>query len=303
MAIYIDNQKRIKDIFINVNGQKKRIESVFTNKNGVPAKVFSRNKNNINVTWTDGSYEEIAALLDMHYAGEIDISNYWHIGDKRVVHLSSMPSWNDTYGEAQPSQDVTLVIIGFNFDTLQTPINGISKSAITVHLRYTLSTYGVIDADYIEKEKNFNSVTLEWVACDRRKWCNNTFKNSLPSELSSLIKVVKKSNYYVKFSGSPSREIFYRIDDNFKAPNYVYDSCFLLSKNEVGLIGSSDPTDPTYPYFNDSQNRSKDYRWWIRQPSFGGEENTFLSWADIYTTNNGAQFIKNEGGIAPAFCL
>lgn len=50
MAIYIDNQHRIKDIFINVNGQKKRIESMWGDKNGVPTKVFSRNKKNINVT-------------------------------------------------------------------------------------------------------------------------------------------------------------------------------------------------------------------------------------------------------------
>lgn len=304
MAIYIDSKNRIKDIFINVNGQKKKVTSAWVNRSGVSTKVFSNNKPNLDVTWANGTFEEISKVLDMHYAGEIDISEHWNVGDERVVHLSSMSSWNATYGETQPEKDVTIVIIGFNFDTLRTPINGISKSAITVQVKECLPNKGVIDADYIEKEKRFDSVTLEWVACDRRAWCNSTFKNSLPNELHDLIKVVKKTNYYVKFSGSSIRGEFTKNDDNFKTPNTVYDSCFLLSTNEAGMYDTLGVIDPAYPYFNSNEKRSKTYRWWIRNPSYSTEICTYLSWGDIVERgNDGAQFIRNKGGIAPAFCL
>lgn len=303
MAIYIDGKSRIKDIFVNVNGEKKKITSTWGNKNGVPAKVFSnKGKPSLGITWTDSTYEEIARVLESHYNGEIDISEHWHVGDEKVVHLSAMSSWDSTYGEAQPEQDVTLVIIGFNLDTLRTPINGISKSAITVQVKRCLQNQGVIDADYIKYNNNFTSCTLEWVACDRRKWCNNTFKNSLPSQLSELIKVVKKTNYKVSFSGSPSREEFTKEDDNFKTPNSAYDSCFLLTSDEVGLPDVSGAIDPAYPYFNDNT-REKGRRWWLRKPSWGNDVASYLSWQDISGYRNGAQFIYNQAGIAPAFCL
>ena len=43
MAIYIDENKKVKNIFVNVNGSKKSISSAWVNKDGVPTKVFSIN--------------------------------------------------------------------------------------------------------------------------------------------------------------------------------------------------------------------------------------------------------------------
>lgn len=304
MAIYIDEKNRIKDIFINVDGEKKKVTSVWCDKNSVPTKVFSHNTSSLDVSWANGTIEEISKILDMHYAGEIDISEHWRVGDERVVHLSAMSSWDSTYGEAQPEQDVTLVIIGLNFDTLRNQINECSKAAITVQVKNCLQNQGVIDANYIEYGERYKSCTLEWVACDRRTWCNNTFKNSLPNEISNLIKIVKKSNYYIEFSGSPINERFTKVNDNLKTPNNIYDSCFLLSTSETGLHPVSMASEPAYPYFDNKINRAKNVRWWTRDPSYTTEICTYLSWSDITAIGNeGGQFIKNQGGIAPAFCL
>lgn len=43
MAIYIERNKKIKNIFVNVNGEKKSISSVWVNRDGVPTKVFQLN--------------------------------------------------------------------------------------------------------------------------------------------------------------------------------------------------------------------------------------------------------------------
>lgn len=296
MAIHVNNGKKVTDMFVNVGGEKKKITSVWVNKNNAPTKVFSGM-----TTWADATDAEIANLLEAHYNGQINLANLWQVGDERVVHLSAMASWNTTYGEAQPAQDVTLVILGFNIDTLQTPINGVTKAAVTVQLKKCLSNTGVIDADYAAYNESYHSCTLEWVACDRRRWCNNTFKGSLPSGLQGLIKTVKKTSYSVYFSGSPSRGEFSKGDDNFSKPSTCYDSCFLLSSSETGIT-SSKFNDPSYPYFIDNS-RSKNTRWWVRNPGYSTIICTSLSWNDITSGRLGGQFIYNKGGIAPAFCL
>ena len=162
-----------------------------------------------------------------------------------------------------------------------------------------MQNQGIIDANYVKYGENYNSCKLEWSTCNRRTWCNNTFKNSLPNDISNLIKIVKKSNYYIEFSGNPTNGEFTKGNDNLNTPNSVYDSCFLLSTDEVGIHPFSGEIEPEYPYFDSKQKRMKGYRWWVRKPSWSTEISTFISWADIYSGNKGAQFIKNEGGIAP----
>lgn len=128
--------------------------------------------------------------------------------------------------------------------------------------------------------------------------------NAQTSKGSNLIKIVKKSNYYIEFSGSPINERFTKVNDNLKTPNNIYDSCFLLSTSETGLHPVSMASEPAYPYFDNKINRAKNVRWWTRDPSYTTEICTYLSWSDITAIGNeGGQFIKNQGGIAPAFCL
>ncbi|MCM1232992.1 MAG: BspA family leucine-rich repeat surface protein [Ruminococcus flavefaciens] len=43
MSIFLGQNKIIKNIFVNVNGEKKSISSVWVNKNSIPTKVFSLN--------------------------------------------------------------------------------------------------------------------------------------------------------------------------------------------------------------------------------------------------------------------
>lgn len=304
MSLYIKNRNEVSSLYINVEGAKKSVKSVWVNKDGSPTKVFQLNKGPKIVSWADATKDELISLLYQHYNGEINLADHWHVGDERIVHLSEMANWNTTYGESQPSQDAILIIIGFNVDILRDPINGINKAAMTVQLKNCLTNTGVIDADYITYESKYKSCTLEWVACDRRTWCNNTFKNSLPSELQNVIKIVKKSNYSVYFSGNPNSGEFTKGDDNFKSPDSVYDSCFLLSSSEVGLVSDSYFNDPSYPYFTDRYSRMKNGgRWWIRDPGYSTQISTYLSWNDITTGVKGGQFISNKGGIAPAFCL
>ena len=130
-----------------------------------------------------GTIQQISDMLDTHYKGKINISDYWAVGDSRTESISEIPS--GTTGESQPAQDIELVIIGMNHDDLTTPVNGISKGAVTVQTLNCLNNKGYINSNYS------GAGYALWSTSKRRTWCNNEFISAL-STLKGLIKPVVK---------------------------------------------------------------------------------------------------------------
>ena len=234
------------------------------------------------VTFSDGTDEEILAMVQAHYDDKIKLSDYWAIGDTRTVTLSAMSA---TYvGESHSSQDVQLTIIDFDHDDLVTPINGKTKAAISVQLKNCLNTKGYMNSS--------NTNSGGWEESARRKWCNDIFYNAIPSILRNGIKQVIKKNYKVYNSNNITT---------------TSDYCFLLSETEI--FGekkySIDSTEGTqYEYYKTSSNRIKqvsgsNYYWWER--SQRGNSSSFCN-----VNNNGSADWRNAGsiiGLAPCLCI
>lgn len=304
MSIYIRNKKNIKNIFANVNGEKKSITSAWVNKNGVPTKVFQK-KDMMDdiVSWSDATDEQLFNLLNSHYKGEINLADYWHVGDERVVHLSAMPADSNLNNEFHEAQDIILVIIDFNKDILSSPINDINKAAITVHLKTCLNTTGIIDLSYANAYSSNQSFGASWDNCARREWCNNTFKNSLPNSLKQMIKSVKKNSGYIYYTYDNDH---YTVNKNNIYDTFTNDSCFLLSPIEINHnISENDYDFIRYEYYINNSHR-KEIRWWLRKPYFNSYDNAIPGWWDVSTSTIskcGSCFFVNSRGIAPAFCL
>lgn len=136
------------------------------------------------VTWADGSWDDISKMLEAHYNGEIDISDYWSVGDIRMVDvstISAMPPLTDTHSEGS----YEFQILGFAHDNLA---DGSGKSAITIWQKTGFNNKGMP----IVADSRGNSALPKWEDSDRRMWCRTNYFNALPVELSSLIKNVKK---------------------------------------------------------------------------------------------------------------
>ena len=235
------------------------------------------------VTFSDGTDEEILAMVQAHYDDKIKLSDYWAIGDTRTVTLSAMSA---TYvGESHSSQDVQLTIIDFDHDDLVTPINGKTKAAISVQLKNCLNTKGYMNSS--------NTNSGGWEESARRKWCNDIFYNAIPSILRNGIKQVIKKNYKVYNSNNITT---------------TSDYCFLLSETEI--FGekkySIDSTEGTqYEYYKTSSNRIKqvsgsNYYWWERSP-FSGYSLSFC-----LVSNDGSANYSNASstlGLAPCLCI
>lgn len=69
-----EDEPKIATVEITENGQTEAVEITF-----IPI-----------VPWSTGSDEDIAAMLEAHYAGKINIWDYWEIGQERVVHLNAI---------------------------------------------------------------------------------------------------------------------------------------------------------------------------------------------------------------------
>lgn len=241
------------------------------------------------VSWADGTKEEISAMLEAHYAGEINIADYWKVGDVRKEQLSAIPS--GTTEESQSAQEVSLVILGFNHDDLKNSEGTRTKAAITVQTLNYLNTTGYINSSYSGAEYAL------WSTSKRRTWCNNEFINAL-STLKSLIKpVIKLSNRYAENNYSSSRQ-----------QESTEDYAFLLSHWEVWgsqKLSSSDGTLPAegtqYEFMSISSNKIKGNEWWTRT-SLVRKNNAYFILVDSKAIHSyGYAYV--EFGLAPAFCL
>jgi len=132
------------------------------------------------VTWKDGTDEELADMLEAHYNGDINIHDYWSVGDERTVHLSAMSATG--VGESHVAQDVTMVLMNEGGKTLA---DGVTECAFIVGQKNFLANGTSSEGGYM------NSIGINvggWKDSARRTWCNEIYYNAIDSGFKSLLK-------------------------------------------------------------------------------------------------------------------
>ena len=126
------------------------------------------------VSWAGGTNEQIAAMVAAADAGQIDLSDYWSEGDIRTVSLSSMSATG--VGESHAAQSVRFVLSDPGHFTLASgkPCN------FVVNMKDCLREQGYMNSS--------NTNSGGWNGCKRRTWCNNVFRNAIPSGLRPAFK-------------------------------------------------------------------------------------------------------------------
>lgn len=254
------------------------------------------------VAFADGTDAEIEKMIEAHYAGKINIGDYWAVGDKRTIHHNAMAATG--VSESHKANDYIYVIIGIEHDDLVTAINGKTKAAITIQTERMLyldttteynSSYDTSHECGYMNSSNTNSGG--WGYCDRRTWCNNVYKKCLPTYIQNMMKQVRK----LTSEGSQSNTI--------KTSN---DYAFLPS--EIEIFGSTTHSfageGKQYQYFkNATANRYKKPRYssayvsgqyWTRSPYSSGSD-SFCGVGRGGSVN--ADSASNTGGIDPCLCI
>lgn len=236
------------------------------------------------VTWADGTWEEIGAMVDAHYAGKIDITDYWSISDTKSLHLGSMAAVGEV--SAQSEQDIELQIIDFNHDDLA---DGSGKSAVSLSMKNCLSATSMYQSTYNQYTYARYSIS------NMKKFIDGSFFNALPPGLQTIIKpVIKKSVY-------PSNT------SNTNAIDETTEKCFLFSNAEVfGAPYSSYVTTldgEQYEFFKTQSNRIKNvasqsgaYHWWTRSGFWSGSNAVFVRCLSDGSANTGS--VGSSFGVA-----
>ena len=162
-------------------------------------------QNNVKIVgWADGTDEEVAAMVAAADAGKLTLSDHWHVGDERTVQLSAMSATG--VGESHAEQTVQMVLTDPGHYTL--------ASGQPCH-------FVVVQKDCLKETGYMNSSSTNsggWNECARRTWCNETYRNAIPSALMPIFKrfttyaangsgasAVASSDYFALFS---EKEVF-----------------------------------------------------------------------------------------------
>lgn len=232
------------------------------------------------VSWADGTDEEIAAMVAAADAGQINLSDYWHEGDTRTVNLSAMSAIG--VGEAHAAQSVQFVLTDPDHYMLA---NGKPCSFV------------VLQKDCLNETGYMNSSSTNsggWNSCARRTWCNNVYRNAIPSSLRSIFK----------------QFITYAATDSSAASTASTDWFSLFSEKEI--FGSTtysnvsaEANNTQLNYYKTTSNRVKKanrsaYLWWERSPRSGRSSSFCSVYIDGSADGGGA---SDGRGLAPFGCI
>ena len=231
-------------------------------------------------TWSGGTDAEVAAMLAAHYAGQIDIHDYWSVGDERVVSLSAMSATG--VGESHAAQNVTLVLTEEGGKTLS---DGTTTCAFQFDQKHSLDEPGYMNST--------NTNAGGWKSSARRTWCNSVYKNAFPATLQPIFK--EFINQSGTGNGSSSRV------------ENTTDTFALRAEVEVfgSLTYSVSGEGTQVEYYKTSANRIKqtagsDANWWERSPRKG------VTGIFCRVNASGAAGAINAGsnyGLAPFGCI
>ena len=235
------------------------------------------------VPFADATFEEIGVMLKRHYAGLIDISEFWNIGDQKQITYNSIAAVNGVF-EAHPAMTQNITIIGFNHDYL----TGGGKAAVTLQVSNGVGNAGVMDT----RPSNIGG----WRDCKRRTWCNNAFFDSLSPHLQALIKNVDKTCS----AGNKSNDLLIVSDKVF----FLSECEYVGSQAELGVNNEGEQ----YDFYKNASNRRKKQsdvvsgydNHWTRSPAKANSTQYVFIEADGDINSGDA---SSEYRLLPAFCI
>ena len=210
------------------------------------------------VTWAGGTDKEIVAMVEAADRGDINLSDYWAVGDIRTVQLSAMSATG--VGESHAAQQVDLVLMhAGGYDLSAAVASGRTKCSFVVGLKDSLAEAGYMN----RSDTNSGS----WNGSARRTWCNNVFRNAIPSTLRAIFKQFKTVTAQT-YNGSTNQTSV----DYFALPaeREIFDARNYCNQTEYNALFQFD-------YYKTASNRVKKLGktgsasiWWERSPCYSG---------------------------------
>ena len=234
-------------------------------------------------SWSEATDEQVAELLQKHYAGEINLHDYWNVGDERTVSLSAIASSPSIGFYGCSAQNVVFVIMNKGGKTLTNN----QECAFVVGQKSSLNEKGVLN------ENTYKGNAGGWDNSNCRTWCNSYYKNAIPSSLIGIFKEYKNNTG----NGYETGNAIVTSNDYFSLPAEIE----VFGTRTYSVAGEGNQFD----YYKTASNRIKScsgsaYIWWLRSPVNNGK------YAFCQVLNDGTVYSRNgvdPSGIAPFGCI
>lgn len=258
--------------------------------------------------------DQIVEMIDGDYSGDINIEDYWSVGQAVQLDIAQManPNTGESGTSAWPAQKLTFVAVAFHHHTLATAINGKTKAAVTFQARECLNStnnYDKNDSAFVNGKSDYDTTFTKWSNLPLRTWLNDTFKNALPAAWKNAIKPIKH-----KMLTAYNTASYEDVTDSIFLPTYPEVFGTAAYSNYLG--GATNSQEGTqWPYYATASNRIK-YRnnngnkgstacyWWEGSPSSSYDSSNGYLWCRV--DNDGSangSYGSFARGVAPAFCL
>ena len=266
------------------------------------------------VTFADGTDEQIEAMLDAYYAGDLTWEDMgWAVGDTRLIHLDAMACPNPNSSSTLAAQDITVVIIGHDHTDLATPINGVNKACITVQTKECIgpcdSNNGIDGTIYVKGNNAKDTTFAKWSNLYMRTYLNSTVWGAMPNTFKSAIKE-SKHNRHTTYNGTASEEV----TDNLFLPSYP-EICGTETYNYYQPTNPTEGTQFEYYASNDTTCKIKygnnngvsngiAQYWWEGSPCTTYSSNYGYYWCRIeYYGSGGAAAGMHASALSPAWAM
>lgn len=235
------------------------------------------------VTWADGTDQEILEMVQAADNGDIDLRDYWNVGDERVVRLSDMAAsgsndyGNWAVGESHAAQNIIMVLMDTDRCDLTDAVLDINgnpryKCSFVVGMKGTLLENGYLNTNY-EYYRYWGESSNK-----RRIWCNRAFAGAMPTTLMQAFKSFK-----VGARGEDANRMYYT-DDLF--------ALFAISEITDEMPENYDEAEwnallPMFQYYDNEANRIKVYG------TQGGTANYWTRSTFVYKQDKGSTRYQN----------
>lgn len=235
------------------------------------------------VTWAGGTDEEIVAMVAAADAGLINLSDYWAVGDRRIVQLSAMSATG--VNELHAAQQVHVVLSHKGGQTLE------DGSTCTFQWDFveTLAEVGYMNSS------RTNSGGYDGSA--RATWNDTVMYNALPAWLKKITKPFKVTSDVGGGATSGLQTAVHKLA--LRAEYEVFGTRTYSFADEATALTQVD-------YYKTAINRNKKYGingsvgdWWLRS-SASRYSGIFCRVANDDPSNS---FADSNCGIAPFGCI
>lgn len=244
------------------------------------------------VTLADGTDEEITAMITAADQGDINLSDYWAVGDTRSVDIASF-NGNYNYHLAQTAELVLMQ-------------EGLYQTIDDKTVNFVV---GFKDAfERLERMNRRDTNSGSWRDCTMRTLCNGNLYNAFPQWLRSIIKTVEVTTGDYNGERHPGGYNITTEDKVFLAAvKEIQGGTSSASSPSLSATGREVNALTQFDYYKTSANRIKKQGsngsaldWWSRSP-YNKKNSSFC-----YITSagySGQQSASTGSGLVPHFCI